>query len=552
MSVAPQNFNFRSHRMSKFTGGLTFTQAQPSDCVQFMNVDMQRDQYVRARRGIYRLNSSTNWDAGEMWGLGVAFSSHTNDTSIPVTPYILAAKTGNKIYYINARYAKPAVGGTSNFSFFTIPTPLALNNSDFTKNTNVQFETAYKLDGSTVVIMAHPSWEHLLMWQRNDNLPSAAATSITDSPSGNLLALHTDNRLYVVSTSDHNMLIFSDPGDPTSWPTANKLAVTTKYGEIKALQSAADRLLMFCENGIISMQGDPTSQPYVAILHPQVGCTDHGNVSMYGNSSVFNHFGGVYDFSGGVNLVSDSVRGMISAPTNGLLTNVGGWGALSPYHYISRGNETTSGQPNKPPSLMVYERLRYGHWSMWTYPTTTAIGTTPTIRPLVLWVDHSINAFILNGGDGNLYVQEMWMSGNSGVGPPVPPSPTTNPGDSFSKNSMVDSTAIPVYVSLISRMEGQQDDLLVKTWRRLQILGEGTNVTVKLNLYDSTNTVKTITIATNASLPADFSAPSVDGGDTSPPTEYVQFQLEISGNQLVVKDILLDWRPSRYGLLNYD
>lgn len=525
MSLMPQGgFTFRQFRWPKFTGGLTFTQAQASDCVAFSNIDMQRDQYVRPRKGIKRLNAAGALGADQVMGLAL-LSAGTTPTEM-ARALLMVAKKGATFYYTDA--AQIAHGATATFSSFTVPAAP-------TGFSYVYMDSAALSSGTTVAVMCHDSWPGIVTWDGH----AAAATTAASSPPSTTLCAHSDGRIYAVPVSDPMSIRFSETEDPTSWPVANAIGITTQYGPIKRLVSLTDRILIFCENGLLSLQGDPTTQPYISIVHPSVGCTFPGSVSVFGNTIAFLHGGFLYQYSGGASLLSDALRGI--GESAWAVAETGFAGALSPFHYLLHMDTTLSSVPVA--RCFVYERLRYGQWSAWSYSGSSAIGATPTNFSCALWVGYRLNGFVLDGGDGNLYNQEVYQRSDletlSGV----------KPGDALSVGT--DADGVPVKVTLQTRMEGMNDDLLVKVWRRLQVLGTGTNVTARLYLYDSAGNVRTVTLATAAAMPLDLSVPAVDGSSTSPPAEFTQIQVVLDGDNIVVKDMILDWRPSRYSLLNY-
>ena len=185
MAIVPQSgFAFRQYRWPKFTGGLTFTQAQPSDCVQFMNIEMERDQYVRPRKGIKRLHAAGALGSGQVVGMGIVAAGKTPNDML--RSLLVVAKRGTTFYYTDLRQPSPLT-----FSSFTVP----LDPSD---PTYVFMDTATNDAGEGIVVMASTTWPSLAMW---DGV-SAAATYIADSPASLTLCSHTDGRVYAVPETD--------------------------------------------------------------------------------------------------------------------------------------------------------------------------------------------------------------------------------------------------------------------------------------------------------------------------------------------------------------
>lgn len=526
MAVVPQGgFAYRQFRWPKFTGGLTFTQAQASDCVGFTNIDMQRDQFVRARKGIKRLNAAGAIGSAKVMGLSILSAGDT-----PVRQsraLLLVAKNSTTFYYTDIKTV--ARGGLATFSSFTVPAAPS-------GTQHVFMDAATNASGDSLIVMAHTNWAGgIVVW---DGF-SATASYGTGSPASTTLCAHTDGRIYSVPVSDQMSIRFSETDNPNSWPAANAIGITTQYGPIVRLVSLTDRILIFCQNGLLSLQGDPVTQPYVSIVHPSIGCSFPASLAVFGNTLVFMHGDNLYQYSGGASLLSDALRGIGVDLSSGPSLQVAG--SLSPFHYMLHANTTAS--PTATARCLMYERIRYGQWSYWAYGSTTGFGSTVSDMASVLWCGYNLNGFVLDGGDGNLYNQEIYMR---------PDQVTVSgavPGDVLTVGTDADS--INVSATLLTRMEGLGDDLLVKSWRRLQILGTGTNVTCKLQLYDSAQNVQIVTMATGATMPLDLSVPAADGSATAPPTEFTQIQVLLAGDNLLVKDMVLDWRPSRYSLLTY-
>lgn len=527
MAVVPQGgFTFRQYRWPKFSGGFTFTQAQPSDCVTFNNIDMQRDQHVRARKGIKRLNVAGALGSAKVMGLAILAAGNT--PVLMSKRRLIVAKADKTFYHANLTDNIP--NPTIPFSSFTVPDAP-------TGSAYVYMDAISGTGGATSLVMSHASWTGgLVLWDGS----AAAATYATGSPQSTTVCVHSDGRVYAVPNADSLSLRFSESDNPNSWPVANAIGITAQYGPIQRLVSLTDRLLIFCKDGLLSLQGDPTTQPYVSVVHPSIGCEFPSTVSVFGNTIVFLHGGYLYQYSGGASLLSDALRGIGLKPELPQ-QDVPRAGALSPFHYMLHFSTTTS--PTTLPFSLVYERVRYGQWAVWSYDKTSAIGSTPSDLGCVVWAGGGVNAFVLDGGDGNLYHQGIYLYSDQGTVGGVAP------GDLLVGGT--DADGVNVRVSLQTRMEGLGDDLMVKTWRRLQVLGSGTNATCKLYLYDSTGTFRTITLASGATLPLDLNTPAADGSSTAPPTEFTQIQVSLEADNLVLKDMLLDWRPSRYSLLNY-
>lgn len=522
MAVTPQGgFSYRQFRWPKFTGGLTFTQAQASDCVAFNNIDMQRDQYVRTRKGIKRLNAAGALGSAKIMGLSILSVGDT--PARQQRALLIAAKNSTTFYYTDIKTVSR--GSVATFSSFTVPaapTGVQYVYMDATTNTS----------GASLLVMAHANWAGgIVVW---DGF-SAAASYATGSPVSTTLCAHTDGRIYSVPVSDQMSLRFSETDNPNSWPVANAIGITSQYGPIQRIVSLTDRILIFCRNGLLSLQGDPVTQPYISIVHPSIGCSFPASLSVFGNTLVFVHEGLVYQYSGGASLLSDAIRGLPLDPSTGVA------GSLSPFHYMIHAPTVAS--PTNTARCFMYERVRYGQWSYWAYGSATAIASAVSDMASVLWCGYDLNGFILDGKDGNLYNQEIYYQiDQAAVSGAIP-------GDVLTVGKDADN--VNVSSVLLTRMEGLGDDLLVKSWRRVQVLGTGTNVSCKLQLYDSAQNVQVVTMATGATMPLDLSVPAADGSSTAPPTEFTQIQVLLSGEDLLVKDLIIEWRPSRYSLLNY-
>lgn len=522
--AAPDNFSFRPYVFPPFTGGFTFTQGTDAECVQFTNIDMMRDKFVRPRRGVQLCHPAGALGAGQFAGLSVC---PVGSLSTPLRNFLIMPKMGSTtFYYTDINLWTGVAAGFSTINTATLPQapPAAPPASPMDVNV-VQIVPASDSAGNSIVLMAHGSWPKIVKWDGT----AAPATNIAASPITPYIVYHTDNRVWAIS-QDRKNLRCSEPGDVDAWPASNDIGVTGAFGAIMALYSAPDKLIIFCRFGILSLTGNIDEDNIrVNIEHPNIGLTSPTSLAYFGNTAFFTFQGSVYQYSGTVSLVSDAIRTYLgSSPRYPA--------ALCDLSYVVRV-PTTSGTGS---TAIVFDRAYFGTWKKWVYPSTSGIGSGVNTNPAVVFYGQN---YFMAGADGNIYSQEHWNITNAGSGGPVSPDPP------FA--TVPDYNSSAVSVTLETKAVDMGDDLLTKAWRTVRLYGYGTNVSVTLTLFDSVGNSTAISMLTNGSLPCELNTPSVDGTSASPVTEFNRASLTVTGNYLVIKKAEIWWRPVRYGQISY-
>lgn len=508
--AAPDNFSFRPYTFPPMTGGLTFTQATDSDVLVLDNAEILRDKFVRARRGANISHTAGALGSGKILGLDVCVAGNSG--------YLIIAKQGTTFYAVPASTISGSGTFTGAITPFTVPTA-PTPSGDFWA---VRMATVTYTNSTPCVYMCHPSWNKIVKWTG-----AGAATEVAASPQATDIVFHSDNRVWAL-TNNRTHLKWSDPGTPESWPTTNDIALSSAYGQVSALLSFPDRILLFCARGILSVTGDPDADNLrINVEHPTIGLNNPYTLSNFGNTAMFCYEGNAYQFSGTVSLVSDAIRDKFGIDGSGAA-------ALGEYGYLIRVPAVTAPSGT---SSYFFDRVRYGFWSQWKYPVSAGLGAAnpyPSIK-------YFKNNYYLAGGDGNVYAQACWGQSLQESDTPY----------SQRLPQIPDAPGTAVSVSVMTRAVDFGDDLLTKAWRAVQVYGFGENVNITLTLYDSAGVSHNITLATGATLPCEINTPAVDGTSASPYTEFNEAQLTITGDYLLLKKIIIWWRPVRFGQISY-
>lgn len=376
-----------------------------------------------------------------------------------------------------------------------------------------------------VLLMCNMAWPHIVYW----NGYSSSASILENSPS-NVFCMCMYQECLVAAVDQTNTLHWTDPGDPSAWPDDSQLDIDTKWGHITNIVSLDDKILIFCEKGILYLNGDIMDEPYVGVLHPEIGAI-RGSVAQYGSSVIFAFGRNVYTIDGSVSLLSDAIRDNLNFPQHTRL------GINDEYVYVRP--PLVSGQEVE---TFVFEKLRYGFWSRQTYPSTTGVGANNSgysVAPgIVKYIAQPWDCFALPGRDGNLYVQPLFdQLGVVGSGD------TTPDGNSV----------VPAQSKIETRLLDFSDRLLTKKFRRGMIYGDGQNVEVKLTMLDNhKNSTVVYPSLSSTTLPCQFTLPVSDGTLASPPTEFQEMAIEISGENLLIQRIVIDFKPVRYNLISFE
>ena len=513
MAVVPiPDTSWRGNRFPRLTGGWHTNPTQDTDCAVYENVEMLRDQYVRCRKGSSRVNR-TSLGTGQVIGLG----NQTLPTSTGSTNYLIVAKEGTTFYWSDPTTAQMRAG-TADFSSFTVPEIKDTDSED-----RVQFIGAGS-DGTGPdrIFMAHPKWAHIVAWAGSGE---AVATYVSASPQCRYVAA-LNNRIYA-SDLDGSTIWFSDTGDAYTWPSESNIVVSSNYGDIRGLVTVENRLFIFCARGILYMEGDPEDNFFVGVAHPDIGLD--GRAGQYGNTVMFRNRGNFYQFSGtgGVTLASDAIRGALRDSRYSVVTG--------PFHMFAYRSAQSLTDPEQYARIYVYDRVRFGQWIQWVYPPSTSLGGAVTAHSRMT---SRGNGVVVNGGDGNVYYQEIWDGDDS---TPGVRKPQDHPG-------------VPVRARVHTRRSDLADALAHKQWRRLSVYGSGERVRIALLLSDNRGTDTEVVMAAPAeevSLPAQFTTPPNDGSATAAPTGFHYVQVRVEGDYLMLQDMTLDYRPLRYTLQDF-
>lgn len=501
-AVYPRDFSWRRSKMPALTGGLTFTQNGDKDAVLFDNVEMLRDQYIRPRSG-YRLGVTLG--GAQVLGMALASAAPSGTAS---DNWLVMACT-DALYVLLLTNALAGNYTPTKVTWATAP-----------GGTNaVDITGGYDASDNAYVIMACADWTGLQSWDGT----SGSTAAIAGSPASAIVHFHDDKRVYAVPPNK-NALSVSDIATPTSWPSANLLGISSSYGRVRRMASQAGNLLLLCEKGIQYLTGDPTQNPYVGTINPDVGGSSPLSICSYGNDMALYHRGNVYQLVGQLSVLTDALKGILPADNAGM--------GLGPFNVLLR--------PQATADAYMYDRFHYGAWTHYTY-SNGPLSVSPTF-PLVQYVDE-LNTYALNGNDGNVYFQDTWTLRNAQSGTSPPPDTTTS--------DIADSGGSAVRPRIITRPYDLGDSLLIKIWRCVTAFGYGSNVSLTMNLFDYAGNKHAINMGTGLTLPFEVNTPSVDGTSSSPYTEFAQVQFDISGDYLYLKDLVLEWRPCRYGLLQY-
>jgi hypothetical protein len=388
-------------------------------------------------------------------------------------------------------------------------------------------------DHGYVLLMCNKDWPHVVYWNGQD--PSAVA--IGGSPA-NIFTLCTYQACVVGVINGTNTLRWSDPGTIDTWPADSELTVDTKWGYVTNLIALDDKILIFCDKGILYLTGDIMDQPHIGILHPEIGA-QRSTAEQYGSTVAFAFAQNIYLIDGSISLSSDPIRDSIVMPAGTHL------GLNSEYIYVYP-NPYQGGYTNPPGDgvdVYVMERTRQGFWSKYTFSNSTGVGffntggAAPT-NSFVKYISYPWDCFAFAGTFGDLYVQ---------------PIPGKYPAATDNDISATGGNYIPVKTVIETRPLDFTDRVLTKQFRRGIIYGSGSGITVKMFLTDKNKIVSEITPGLSSTeLPCQFTLPTADGSAGSDHLEFQELSFYIEGYNLEVQNIELEFKPIRYNLLTFD
>ena len=496
---------WRAHVWPKFTGGLANFPKADNECQVLNNFEFGIDGAARCRLGLLGpINAPGTMGPDQINGL--FYDGYSKiivakaNTRSPATFYCLSA-SGTQFVVVAYCHIDTVFGAGSAVFFEQINT--ASNNSIY-----------FISQGATG------------LWSWDFSNPSAAAVTSFPFPT-NSVVWH-NGYMFVLAG---NNLYFSNQSDPTTWPTNNVIPLSVTHGRPWALKSLSDRLIIFCSNGIQYLVNDPSTNPYVGLMVPDIPFEEPLSMAGDAGSVVFHSYANIVQLDGSIRVLTDKVTGITGDIYSG--GNFKSGMALSPEYLAVRAADS-SGRT----ILYMYDRLHFGTWSAWVYGTSSAFGNTPPQQALVAYYSIAgFRGFIMPGTDGDLYLQPL--SAFSGA--------TANPLWTASGNLDVPSAAITG--QLTTRYTGIAEDRLIqKQLRGFAIYGEGTNIAVTINFVGTTGAVTTYTVPMNSTtLPLEQSLP-IQGSNVPASGTFQEAQMTITGRNLNIRDVIWYWRPLRYGL----
>lgn len=491
--------------------GMSCAPEQEVDAIQFDNWEVQADGVLRSRRGTSLL-TTTNTLLGSQPIVGLAAGV------VNSIDRLIIAKNGTTFYVINLAGPPPF----STVSTFTVPYD--------TLGYAVQFEFV-----NNCCYMVCQAWPLMVKWTGTGD-----ATTVTGSPPYCTVIRWVPPRLYATSNNDaQSRIFFCDKYQPDSWPSANDFATATNFGKITALSRQEDKLLCFTESSLLYMDGDPaaTGQFYVGVAQPDIGCTNPNSISTWGSTGLaFVFQGDVYFYSGSVALMSDAIKYALFPYKNDT-----GFGTLTPRYYVYRPGLVASPNQTVPGGTSeafqyVYERLRYGSWSKWTYPPSSDVGALNPYLAIVQYVPYTINGILMAGGDGNIYWQPVWDQAT--LNPDL--IQVTVSGDSSS------GSVVPVTSTVRTKRYDFGSSSKVKELANICLYGSGQNVTLTLNLFDVDRSLTSYTLGTGLTLPFES---FIENMETCPLQYFSQMQLQVSGDYMALEAIELQMRDQEITLM---
>jgi hypothetical protein len=410
---------------------------------------------------------------------------------------------------------------TSTYQYNPVPTTLTFTSVGFpvTNTAGSPLCMASGTDLSTLkdsIYIIGPGLSQMLCWN------GTTVAVVSGAPAGSVIRWH-QNRMYMVS-ADGRTVYYSGMNAPGSWASGNSFKTLPEYGRVVGLESHPGLLIMFCEGGILGLDGDPgqvsgatSSSPnyYVYVLHDKIGCDVPSSISTLGNSTAFFFRNDAYIFTDAVKLISDKVSGWrpVESGTDQYTSAV-----LTPQHYVVGAPGGAAGW-----AMHVLDRERFGYWTHWVYPT---IPMPPGCMGMVAAPDGS--GIYCTDNAGNLYVQPLRRQYQD-MGASDAPLYTPDPG-----GGMVTAT-------LRTRRMEFGGVMQTKKLRQVTVYGAGSagvTLTVRTwNLYGA----ETDYTVTAGILPYTWRPPNAGTGCV-----FAELEVEVTGGNLWVQGIDVDYTPLRY------
>lgn len=370
-----------------------------------------------------------------------------------------------------------------------------------------------------VLVMCNKNWPHICYW---DGF-SASATVLDNSPAGVFSVCMHQNAL--VAAVDHsNTIHWTETTDITAWPDVNQITIEPQWGSVTNLVGLDDRVLIFCEKGILYLTGDIQVLPSVGILHPEIGAA-RDMVSQYGSTVVFGFLNNLYVYDGSINILTEPIRDRLRFPPHS--------GVTGSEKKIFTRFARTSGQTT---DMYVFDKPHFGGWAYQTFPTTSGVGQSNPVQGIVKYISYPWDCVLIPGGNGNLYAH-----------------PFIEQTEYIGKEDVATSDylePVPVVSSFKSRELDFGDRVLSKQFRRGVIYGEGEDIIVTLYFTDKNkNVIQMSPALSSTTLPCQFNLPFLDGTDASIPSEFTELAIKITGTNILIQAIYIDYRPTRYNLI---
>jgi hypothetical protein len=374
----------------------------------------------------------------------------------------------------------------------------------------------------SVLLMCNKNWPHICYWDGH----SSSAVSLDNSPA-NVFSVCMYQNTLIAAVDGSNTLHWTEPTDITAWPDVNQVDIEPQWGHVTNLVGLDDRVIVFCEKGILYLTGDLQSLPVVGVLHPEIGAA-RDMVSQYGTSMAFGFNKNLYIYDGSINIITDPIRDQFNFTPGSSV-------AISEKKVASRFSKAAG----ETSDAFILDKAHFGGWARAVFPTSTGVGQGNPTQAIVRYISAPWDCLMFPGVDGNLYIQ-----------------PFLEQTDYIGKHDAAIKDydpAIPITSTVLTHTVDFGDRVLTKQFRKGTIYGEGTNIVVNLVFTDKNKNVTTVTPSlTSNTLPCQFTLPVLDGTEASPPTEFNEFAIQITGTAIRVQAIYIDYRPTRYNLISFD
>ena len=510
--------SFKNKVLSSFIGGQVDVPRADHEMATFTNLEIRPDGWGISRRGAGRVTTGSITSSAIL-GLGTV--------TIEYGRWIVVAKSGSGYWY-TIRVDDDIVGGGGWVATTLTPSYDA-------GASPVRMESVIDSAGVGWGVFACPDFATLVKWDGD----SASTAEVTGSPASPRYIRVWNQYLFCVADSAPTTIQFSNSGDPFSWPATSKIIVEASFGVITGLEANPDMLLVFTDNVILALVGDP-GDPTVGYklipIVPNVGCDVPGSIVSVAGRTAFVYRGTGYMFEGGSDaIMSDRIRDFANflarkPGVTGLVSS--SYAAMSPLRYAYRpcinNGSSPAASPDSDSFLYTFDRARYNAWSVFDYPRTSKVGATDPVLPVILFADDY--SLLIAGGDGELYCQPIRADGDV----------------SMSGDAAVTGTDIPVLSTLVTRVLTFGDSTMQKQYRRILVGGYSASGSASIGgaLLDPKETSISATILSGAQMPMQTDLPTVDG--INGPSLWGSIQIQVQGANMLLRNITIQWRGVRW------